>query len=132
MTREAAGATAYALVGAGAAVGALGRWAVELGADAYAGPAALPWAVLAVNVLGALALGALPAVAAVRRSWRLQVLLGPGLLGGFTTVSTFSGHTVALARDGRLVTAAAYVAATVVAGLAAAALGRRLAREEVA
>ena len=123
---------AYALVSLGAAAGALLRWAVEVGATQAWGAGVLPWAVLAVNVLGALALGALPALPSVRRSRAAQLLLGPGLLGGFTTVSTFSGHTVALARDGRLVTAAAYVAATVVAGLAAAALGRRPVRQEVA
>ena len=123
---------AYALVSLGAAAGALLRWAVEVGATQAWGAGVLPWAVLAVNVLGALALGALPALPSVRRSRAAQLLLGPGLLGGFTTVSTFSGHTVSLVRDGHVPTAFAYVVLTVTAGLAAAALGRRLVPRDAA
>jgi CrcB protein len=118
---------AFVLVAAGGAVGALLRWAVEVGTLAYASPAALPWVIGAVNAVGAFVLGALPMLALVRRSRGLEVLLGPGLLGGFTTVSSWSGHAVALTRTGDHLVAAAYVALTLAIALLAAAAGRRLA-----
>lgn len=111
------------LVAGGAAVGAALRHGAE---QLLPHDAGFPWAVFAVNVLGALALGLLPLVPAVRRDHRAAVTLGPGLLGGFTTVSTWAGQARDLADSGRLALAAAYVVGTLVAGLAAAALGRRL------
>lgn len=111
------------LVAGGAAVGALLRHGAEVALPAGTG---FPWAVLAVNVVGALALGLLPLLPASRRDHRVAVALGPGLLGGFTTVSTFAGQARDLAVSGRLALAAAYVAVTLAAGLAAATLGRRV------
>lgn len=112
------------LVAAGGAVGAVLRFAVDSGA-----PGALfPWATMAINVLGAFALGALPALAVVRRSRQVTLALGPGVLGGFTTVSAWAGQTRALAADGHAGLAGLYLAATIAAGLTAAALGQRIAR----
>lgn len=116
-------AVGAAVVALGAAAGALLRWGIELGAGGWA-----LWAVLAINVLGAFALGALPALPSVRRSPVLAAFAGPGFLGGFTTVSSWSGHTLRLLDEGQYATAGAYVLLTVVAAIAAAALGRRLAR----
>ncbi len=79
-----------------------------------------PWATFAVNVAGALVLGAL--LGAQHTSPRLRGLLGTGLCGGLTTFSTLCVEAVAMSAP----RAVAYVAASVVAGLLAASAGRRL------
>lgn len=111
-------------VAAGGAVGAVLRFGVDSGAP----DALFPWATLAINVIGAFALGALPALAGVRRSRRITLALGPGVLGGFTTVSAWAGQTRALADDGHAGLAGLYLATTIAVGLLAAALGQRIAR----
>ncbi len=111
------------VVAAGGAAGALARH----GIDVAAGDTLFPWATLAINVVGAFALGLLPAIAAVGRSHRRSLLLGPGLLGGFTTVSAWAGQVRELAATGQAPLAGLYLAATLGAGLLAAALGQRLA-----
>ena len=112
------------VVAAGCAAGALARH----GIDVAAWDTLFPWATLAINVVGAFALGLLPAIAAVGRSHRWSLLLGPGLLGGFTTVSAWAGQTRDLAAGGHVVVAGAYLALTLAAGLSAAALGQHLSR----
>ncbi|MEP7021052.1 MAG: CrcB family protein [Pseudonocardiales bacterium] len=91
---------------------------------AWAVPAAhggFPVATLITNLLGSLLLGAL--VVAVTEIWRPHRLVRPafgtGLLGGFTTFSTFAVDTRALA----LPVAVAYAVATVAGGLVLAAVG---------
>ena len=110
------------LVAVGGAAGAVLRWG--LGALMPDG-SGFPWTIFAINVVGCLALGLLPLVA--RRDHRLTLLLGPGLLGGFTTVSTYADQARVLAADGDLGLAATYVTGTLAVALAAAFVGRRLA-----
>ena len=110
-----------ALVAAGAAAGAVLRWG--LGAITPDG-SGFPWTTFAINVTGCLALGLLPLVDG--RDHRVTVFLGPGLLGGFTTVSTYADQARALAADGDLAQAGIYVVATLAAALGAALVGRRL------
>ena len=112
-----------ALVALGAAVGAVARWGIS---HAEAG-VLFPWATLGINVAGAFLLGLLPVLPVVRHSHRATVLLGPGLLGGFTTVSSWSGQVTGLARDGHAGMAGTYLVGTVAAARVAARLGRRLA-----
>lgn len=114
-----------ALVAAGGALGALARLAV----DTAAPDSLLPWHTLVINVVGAFVLGALPALAVVRRSPRVALALGPGVLGGFTTVSAWAGQLRDLAATGHAATAGLYLALTLAAGLGAAALGRRIASQ---
>lgn len=114
--------TDLAVVAAGGAVGALAR----LGIESASPDSLLPWPTLAINVVGAFLLGLLPALAAVRRSRRVATALGPGLLGGFTTVSAWAGGVRELADTGRVTLAGLYLAVTLAAGLAAAAAGRRM------
>lgn len=113
------------LVGLGGAAGALARYAIDLGAAGLS----LPWATLAINLLGALAIGALvPWISSHPKAGVLRPALVAGVLGGFTTVSAFAGDTVLLIESGQIVPAIGYIAATLVGGLAAVALGESIAR----
>lgn len=79
------------LVAAGGAAGAVLRFALTVLAPAVTTPTLveIPWATLAVNVLGCLGLGALNGYLerSAGRAW-MHPLLGTGLCGGFTTMST--------------------------------------------
>lgn len=117
-------------VAAGGAIGAslrfgIGEWTRRLPALA-----AFPWATLGINVLGSLALGVLAGGALIspQVAPQLRAFLTIGLLGGFTTFSSFAYETVALAQAGDMLRAALYAAASVIASVAAAALGLWLAR----
>ena len=122
--RAETGATALLLVALGAGVGALLRWRIGV---TFA-ETAFPWGTMTINIAGCFLLAAMPAVAVLRRSPALRVLLGPGLLGGFTTVSTWAVESRALAADGNTAAAGSYVAATLLSCLGAAAARRRMAR----
>lgn len=112
------------LVALGGALGATLRHTV----DVLAPHGLLPWPTLAINVVGSFALGALPLLGAVRRSPRLAATLGPGVLGGFTTVSAWAGQTRELGADGHVGVAGLYLVLTLAAGLGAAALGQHVTR----
>lgn len=110
-----------ALVAAGGAAGAVLRWSLGTVTPEGSG---FPWTTFAINVLGCLALGLLPLVDG--RDHRVTLILGPGVLGGFTTVSTYADQARALVADGAVALAGTYVICTLAAGLGAALLGRRL------
>ncbi len=110
-----------AAVALGGAVGALARWSVGVAVPAGDG---LPWSTLAVNVVGCFLLALLPTLAAVRRRPLLLVGLGPGLLGGFTTLSAYAEESRALVADGHPALAVAYVLGTLGACLLAVAAAR--------
>lgn len=116
-------------IGVGGFVGALARYAVHVATLRLFGPA-LPLGTLAVNVSGSFALGVLFAISethAVPPAVRLG--LGVGVLGAFTTFSTFAVDTIALgARDGGGGLALGNVALNVLLSVAAAALGMQAAR----
>ena len=116
MSRPAPSPLAVAAVAVGGAVGAVARWAageaIPSGADAF------PWVTFAVNVVGCALLAAVALAPFVRRRPVVVALVGPGVLGGFTTLSTYSEETRALLAGGDTGTAAAYVLGTLVACLA--------------
>ena len=117
--------TLVLLVLAGA-VGAVLRYEVER-AVRRRSRSDLPVGILLVNVSGSFALGLVVGLAEHLDVPSLVVtVVGTGLLGAYTTFSTFSVDTVALAERGRVGAAAANVGVSLVAGLAAAALGLAL------
>jgi CrcB protein len=99
------------------------RWSLG---EALPESGGFPWTTLAINVSGAFALGLMPLLGLVRHDHWATILVGPGLLGGYTTVSTYAEQGRALAADGDLLLAALYVAGTLAAAVAAGGLGRRL------
>ncbi|WP_166408828.1 fluoride efflux transporter FluC [Labedella phragmitis] len=86
-----------------------------------------PLGVFVANALGSFLLGLLVMVVArstrSRRIENLRLLLGTGVLGGFTTYSALAADTVALASEGSLIEAVVYPLASVIIGAAAAVLG---------
>ena len=106
-----------------AACGALLRYEVELHIRRRFGPL-FPYGILLINVSGSFALGLLVGLAehhGVRTG--VVTVLGTGLLGAYTTFSTFTYDTVGLAGRGRAGASAANVGASLALGLGAAALG---------
>ena len=116
-----------ALVAMGGAVGAVGRYQLGRAVTSIAGPnTGFPWGTLSANILGSLAMGLLIGWLARHTgagSENLRLLLGVGLLGGFTTFSAFSLEMVLLAQRGSLGLAVLYAGISVLAGLAALYLG---------
>ena len=114
------------LIGAGACVGVPARWLLSVWLPTQGG---FPVATLLTNLLGCLVIGLLQTLFLERRgvSPRLQLLLVVGLLGGFTTFSTFSVETVQLITAGRGDVAILYQLASLGGGLGAVLLGRALA-----
>ncbi|PRB17420.1 CrcB family protein [Microbacterium sp. MYb62] len=110
------------LVAAGGTVGTAARLALGLAVPDAGG---FPVAVLLANVVGALLIGVL--AARLPASADLRLLLGTGVLGGFTTYSAFMTGTVSLWSEAPAL-AAAYALGSLVLGIGAAALGLRLGR----
>ncbi|MBX5440130.1 MAG: fluoride efflux transporter CrcB [Solirubrobacteraceae bacterium] len=119
-------AAAWIGVALAGGAGALARYAVGTAVMRRAGRRArgLPVGTLAVNLSGALALGAL---AGAGLEGDALAIAGTGLLGSYTTFSTWMLETERLAGAGRRRAAAANVAGSLALGLAAVAIGRALA-----
>jgi CrcB protein len=115
-----------ALVALGSAAGGLARWGASLAFARWLGTA-FPWGTLFVNVSGSFVLGWVMAVLSHRlgdatlawlKAEDLRLLVAVGFCGGYTTFSTFEYEAFLLGR-GSWLPAAAYVALSVFAGLAA-------------
>lgn len=107
------------LIFLGAGAGGTARYLVGGWMQAWAGPG-FPLGTLAVNVSGCLAIGFLATVlegSLVRDEWRLAILVG--VLGGYTTFSSFGKETLALAQDGDWLRAGLNVLLSNALGLAA-------------
>ena len=113
-----------AVIAAGGGLGSLARYGIERAMPH--GASAFPTATLLINVVGSFLLGAL--VVAVTEVWRVHPLvrpaLGTGLLGGFTTFSTFAVET----RTAPAGIAVAYAAGSVIGGVLLAFAGMYLVR----
>ena len=110
-------------VAVGGAFGAVLRHQLGRSMTGWLGPAAVgvfPWATLAVNALGSLLMGVLAGWLTFRitgNGEQLRLLLGVGLLGGFTTFSAFSLEMVLLIERGQLLFAALYAFLSVALGI---------------
>jgi CrcB protein len=103
-------------------VGAIGRFLLDGAVSARAGRS-FPWGTLAVNLTGAFALGVLAGAAISDDAYRLA---GTGLLGAYTTFSTWALESHRLAEEGRMRLGLANLLVSLAAGLAAAWLGQRI------
>jgi fluoride exporter len=118
--------TVVAVVTVGGALGALARWVV---AEAFPHDTGrFPWSTLLTNVLGCLLIGVLMVIVVERVPHRplVRPFLGTGILGGFTTFSTYVVDTRALVAADRPAVAAAYLVGTLALGLLAVVAGLRL------
>lgn len=102
-------------VGAGGAIGAVARYAVGALSLRLLGPN-FPWGTLAVNFAGSALMGLFIAWLAAKEphSSAMRAFVATGVLGGFTTFSTFALDAVTLYRDKSLTIAGIYVAASVI------------------
>ncbi len=101
-----------------------GRWALQRIGPGY------PWGTLIVNLAGGLLMGVLAGLImaegrAERATW---LLLGVGVLGGFTTFSAFSLDVVMMIERGEVGAALSYVAASVIGSILLLLLGYSLTR----
>ena len=112
-------------VAIGGAAGSCLRYWVSLTLGPITAAHGFPWATFAANVLGSLGLG-LVFVLAEDRSWfgaDLRLLLGTGVMGGFTTYSAFNLEGIGLMQSEAWGRAALYMGGTVLVCLIAGALG---------
>jgi fluoride exporter len=115
-----------AVVAVGGAIGALGRWAVAEALPHDGGR--FPWDTLLTNVAGCFLIGVLMVLVIERLPHQplVRQFVGTGILGGFTTFSTYAVDTRTLVAAGHPGTAAAYLAGTLLVGLLAVVAGLRL------
>lgn len=120
-------------VALGGALGSVGRYLLTSGIGAWLG-AGFPYGTLAVNVIGSFVMGMVVELSAL--VWSpgpaLRALLAVGVLGGFTTFSTFSLDVANLAERGDLAAAAVYMGASVSLSVAALFAGLHLIRAVLA
>jgi CrcB protein len=116
---------AVAAIAVGGGFGSVARYGI--GRAWPPDPHRIPWSTLTINLAGSLLLGML--VVAITEIWRphrlIRPLFGTGVLGGFTTFSTFAVETRTLASA----TATTYLALSVIGGLVAAMIGMALIRQ---
>jgi len=113
------------MVGAGGFAGAVMRYLVSGWVQNISGSNGFPWGTLAVNLIGCLAIGLLMGITESRQWFgpESRALVFIGILGGFTTFSTFSYETFYLLKGGQLLAAGANIVLQVVPGIGGAGLG---------
>ncbi|MCZ7482501.1 fluoride efflux transporter CrcB [Rhizobium rhizogenes] len=118
-----------ALVAAGGAIGSVFRYLVGVWSVRLAG-VNFPWGTLAVNVVGSFLIGLLVELVARRlnASMEMRLFFVTGVLGGFTTFSSFSLDAVTLFERGALGLSAVYILASLVVSIAAVFAGLALGR----
>ena len=117
-------------VGLGGFIGSISRYLVSGAVHQVFPGVYLPIGTAAVNIIGCILIGVLTGLAELRNllSPEMRMFLLIGLLGGFTTFSTFGHETVALMRDGEFLHAVGNVLIQVIIGLAGVWLGYNVTR----
>lgn len=117
-------------VGAGGFLGSVGRFVIAGFFNRLSPALAFPIGTLAVNILGCFLIGLLHGLAESRNmlGTDTRIFLFIGVLGGFTTYSTFGFESLALLKDGAMLKASANIIIHVFLGLAAVWLGDTLGR----
>ncbi|WP_456385170.1 fluoride efflux transporter CrcB [Desulfolithobacter sp.] len=118
-----------AIIGMGGFTGAVLRYLVSGWVQDRSGSIVFPFGTMAVNMLGCLVIGLLSQLVETRGmlSVETRAFVLIGLLGAFTTFSTFGNETLNLIRDGRMGLATANAGSQVVVGLLMVWLGRMIA-----
>lgn len=111
----------YLIVFIGAGLGGLARHGANVVTAQLLGPGAAPFGTLWVNVVGSCLMGVAIEYFALRSglSQHARLFLTTGILGGFTTFSTFSLETALLIERGQMISAGLYVVGSVVLSLGA-------------
>jgi CrcB protein len=119
------------LVGVGGFIGSVFRYILSGLAQEWTRRDDFPVGTLAVNVIGCLFIGVLSQLAEARGAFppEARAFLVIGVLGGFTTFSSFGNETMNLWRDGERFLGFLNIAAQLVLGLGAVWLGRLLAEK---
>ena len=114
------------LVGIGGALGSIFRYLLGTWTQTASRSIDFPYGTLAVNLIGCFVIGFLSQLAEARGAFtsEARALVFVGILGGFTTFSSFGNDTVNLFRDGEAFNALANVGANVILGLMLVWLGR--------
>jgi CrcB protein len=120
------------VIALGGALGALARYGVALALPTR--PGGFPWSTFLINVTGCLLIGVLMVLISDVFGNRplLRPFVGVGVLGGFTTFSTYANEIRGLLRPGSLPVAFAYAAGTLVAALLAVLAGMVVTRRLLA
>ena len=118
------------LIAVGGAAGALARYGLGGWVQNRLGDSTFPWGTLAVNVTGCLVIGLVWVLGEEKAMLSPQgrLLLMTGLLGAFTTFSTFGLETVGLVSKGQWLAAGGNIAGNVLLGLIAVLGGMAIAR----
>src|SRR4051812_41271084 len=114
----------YLWVGLGGAAGSIARYTIGLNVD----QTRFPWGTLTINLVGAFVLGLFLTLALGNLSVDVITPISVGVIGGFTTFSTFAWEGFTLGRTGRPGIAFIYVSVSVLGGLLAASGGYALGR----
>jgi len=119
----------YLLIGLGGALGAIMRYSISGWVQRLWQDSIFPFGTLVVNIFGCLLIGLLSQLAESRNAFppETRVFLFIGVLGGFTTFSTFGNESFNLFRDGQNLSAFANLFFHIFLGLSAIWLGRYLA-----
>ena len=122
----------FLLICLGGAIGTGARYMIAVSMARVAGTG-FPYGTLLVNLSGSLALGLLMQLSLSSQmvSVDMRLIIGTGILGGFTTYSAFNYETLALLREQAWGPALAYAAATLIGCLVCGALGIGIARTVV-
>jgi CrcB protein len=117
------------LVAVGGAVGSVSRYLLGAWVQSSSKSIDFPFGTLTVNLIGCFVIGFLSQLAEARGVFtsETRALVFVGVLGGFTTFSSFGNDTINLLRDGETFNALANVGANVILGLLLVWLGRTVA-----